>query len=170
MIKKLLCFYFFISWGNISLANETTYHIKWTTKLPVEVKTLRGMEGLRSRVSEKGIYSKEISLPVKEVLTEGKVTLNQEEEAFLYALIKNVGQKTIRFSVAPHSTNPASSALGFKFNCLCNGHIYEVKPGEIWYKIMSLKNSTLPKGKDVVLEHNIFEVTGKQTLNAHHHH
>lgn len=156
--------------GTSSAFAQTTYHIKWTTKLPVDVKVARGPQIMGLRLSEKGIYKKGIDLRIIDPMPDGKVTLRPEEKAYLYALIKNTGKKTLKFSVAPHSTKPGNSALGFNFNCLCNGHVYEVGPGEIWYKVMMLDTNKLSKAKEVVLVHDIFDASKNgPKMQVHHH-
>lgn len=151
-----------------AFAVDADYQLLWNKgPLKVEVKTLRALETVRKRISEKGIYSPEMNLPIKDQMPDGIIRLKEEEEAYIYILIKNIDTKPLRFSVAPHSTEPGASALGFRFNCLCNGHIYEVRPGEIWYKIMSLKNNKWQQEKKIVLTHDIFEVK-KSPSNKRH--
>jgi hypothetical protein len=172
-LLELVSFIGFLLGGHAALAADVDYQLLWNQgNLKVEVKTLRALETVRNRISEKGIYSPELNLPIKEQMPDGIIKLKEEEEAYIYILIKNKGSKPLRFSVAPHSIGPGAAALGFRFNCLCNGHIYEVRPGEIWYKIMSLKNNKWQQEKKIVLTHDIFEVKkfpGKKGHSAHAH-
>jgi hypothetical protein len=81
----------------------------------------------------------------------------------IYLFVKNTSTKKIRFSVAPHETHPAEHALGFHFNCLCNGHIYEVPPQKTWYRIMHLKNKSTENKAEVKLHHVLFPVRKKSS-------
>ncbi|MGZ3705098.1 MAG: LIC11469 family lipoprotein adhesin Lsa20, partial [Bdellovibrionota bacterium] len=60
------------------------------------------------------------------------------------------------FSVAPHEIIPAASALGFQFQCLCNGTLYEVPGGKFWVRVLSLGANPEAKPQDIVLRHIIF--------------
>ncbi len=150
-----------------------TYKLKWNYgKLPFEIKTLRGPLTEQYRVGENGRYNSDLKLPVIQGLKNDSISLGDEEKAVLYLLVKNTGPKKLKFSVAPHSTEPGASALGFYFNCLCNGHVYEVGPHDVWYRIMVLKTSKQGKDSIVSLDHEIFEVTPstKRKPQSHLHH
>lgn len=137
----------------------TEYKLEWDYDgLPFEVRTARAPGGEVSRVSETGVVSDQVKLPILSQMPDGKVKIADGESAIIYLFVKNNGKKKIRFSVAPHSTHPGASALGFSFNCLCNGHIYEVPPGKIWYRIMELKAHGTGSKESVQLMHHIFKV------------
>ncbi|RYZ81453.1 MAG: hypothetical protein EOP06_23450 [Proteobacteria bacterium] len=151
-------------------AINATYELKWDKgNLPFEVKTFTSLLSGSRRIGETGIVGDATNFPGLIEMKDAKVLVEDNREKTLILMIKNTSKKRIKFSVAPHSTKPGESALGFSFQCLCNGHIYEVGPNELWYRIMKLtqrKNET----KDlIVLEHAIFEVTPKSKLQAHHH-
>lgn len=159
----ILCLCSFFNFGTASAAGPklTEYKLEWDYEgLPFEVRTARAPISELRRVAEMGIVDDKIHLPIQGQMPDGKVILNGGESAVVYLFIKNTGKKTIRFSVAPHSTHPGASALGFSFNCLCNGHIYEVPPGKIWYRIMELRNhkSGNSSSEPVTLMHHIFKV------------
>jgi hypothetical protein len=149
---------FFLS--SISLGQVVTeYEFKWEVgKLPFDVKTVALPLTQRARVSENGPLTDKVYLPVQPSVIDGKLSMRSGEQAILAILIRNNGKKKIRFSVAPHATHPGISALGFSFNCLCNGHVYEVLPGAAWYRIMRLQSRASESEPKVVLTHQIFEV------------
>lgn len=135
------------------------FELLWDVgKLPFEVKIVEGMPTLKSRVSETGIVTPKTELLILKHLPEQKVEVPRNSESYIYLLIKNKGTKTYKFSVAPHSTHPGESSIGFHFECLCNGHVYTVKKGEVWYRILALKNSVNSDERLVTLKHNIFQV------------
>ena len=144
------------------LQAQTTYNLKWDIQnLPFEVKTAEGPRSLKRRLSETGSFSEKLDLPIKKQMHDGKILLKKTETAYIYLFIKNKTDQRINFSVAPHSTHPGASALGFHFGCLCNGHIYTVEPHAIWYRIMSLKNESNSSEKEIELSHSIFKVEKK---------
>lgn len=146
-------------------SSQTKYVLKWKIedKLPLEARVVQAADYLGSRVGETGEATNNSNLPVISQMDDGSVTLVPEKEAILILFIKNSGKSKIRFSVAPHTTEPGSASLGFAFNCLCNGHVYEVEPDKIWYRVMSLRARAVPTGQNqVVLEHTIFKVREKK--------
>ncbi len=170
VIGLLLMFY---SLSGALAGPLVTYKLKWSYgKLPIEIKTVRGPLTEQNRIGENGRYNSELKLPILQSLKNDSISLGDNEKAVLYLLVKNTGSKKLRFSVAPHSTEPGASALGFYFNCLCNGHIYEVGPNEVWYRVMVLKTSKQGKDSIVTLDHEIFEVTpnSKRKPQSHLHH
>jgi hypothetical protein len=151
--------FFLFSFISVFSYSQTTFKLMWDAeKLPFEIKTAAAPSNLKSRLGETGTLTEKINLPIQKQMPDGLITVNSAENAYVYLFIKNTSKKTIKFSVAPHSTHPGASALGFAFNCLCNGHIYTAEPNKVWYRIMSLKNSSLNKTKNVELMHHIFEV------------
>lgn len=151
----------------------TQFKLIWSyDKLPLDVRIAEAPLSMESHVSDHGIVTPLSVLPIQKLLPDGVVKLAKTERAVLYLFVKNLGKKKLRFSVAPHSTEPGVSALGFSFNCLCNGHIYEVGPGEVWYRVMLLKGSKELAEESVTLKHVIFEVGSKaaQKPQAHLHH
>lgn len=141
-------------------SNAANFILKWnfTNNLKFEARTMKATSSVRARVGEKGIYNPSVNLPTERELIDGNISIEKNKEAYIYALFKNNENRTITFSVSPHSTTPGAQALGFKFSCLCNGHVYTVKPGEIWYKIMSIGTNQFKDQTDVVLAHDVFEV------------
>ncbi len=142
--------------------SQTTFKLKWDIqKLPFEVRMARGPVSLRNRLGETGNFNEKLNLPILKQMPDGEVKLSNSEVAYIYLFVKNKSNQKISFSVAPHSTHPGASALGFNFNCLCNGHIYVVEPNSIWYRIMELKTNSSPSEKNVVLSHSIFKIENK---------
>jgi hypothetical protein len=159
-MRKINFFIFMILALSFGAAHaKTKVKLEWDIgKLPFEVKTAMGPSSISNRVAEHGVYNAKLSLPVSKKLDDGTFEVGSGEKVVLYLLIKNKGSKPIKFSVAPHSTHPGASALGFVFNCLCNGHVYEVPPGAIWYRIMNLNTTEFLDKEDITLKHTIFEV------------
>ncbi len=158
MFHKYLIFNILLFFGLLCNA-ETVFNLKWHSEnLPFDVKTARATTAVKRRVGETGTFSEKLNLPISNQMPDGKIALNNSENGYVYLFIKNNSKKNIRFSVAPHSTHPGASALGFVFNCLCNGHVYTAKPNQIWYRIMELKNDSTNRQKDIELTHHIFEI------------
>jgi hypothetical protein len=151
---------FFISFFlSATCYSQTAFKMVWENDgLPFEIKIARASSALKKRVGETGTFSEKLDLPVEKQLPNGIVELPRSETAYVYLLIKNTSKRKIKFSVAPHSTHPGVSAIGFSFNCLCNGHIYTAEPNSIWYRVMELRNNTNNGEKNVELVHHIFEV------------
>jgi hypothetical protein len=149
-------FIFFIT------AEASTYKMNWIIKndLPIEIELKRAPQASKSRVGEHGLLTDQIFLPVRNVISDGKIKLTSDETGYLYIFIKNLSNKLIHFSVAPHGIEPSEAALGFTFNCLCKGHAYELKPKSTWYRIMSLVQTSSYKDpqKIIQLDHVIFKI------------
>lgn len=157
MIIKIFCA--FVLSCSVQAQSVTEYHLKWEApKLPFEMKTVLLTSTERNRVSETGILTEKVNIPMNKILNDGKIKLRSGEQAFLALVIKNTSDRKIKFSVSPHSTQPGNASLGFNFNCLCNGHIYEVGAKEVWYRIMHLKTNGTEKASTVDLLHVIYPV------------
>lgn len=140
------------------MATETDFQLLWDFgKLPFDLRIVR-ING-RMQVGEIGIAKPDQQFPQPTPLVDGHVKVALKTEALLVLFLRNTSSKKIRFAVAPHSTTPGESALGFAFTCLCNGHIYEVGPGETWYRVMKLAYRNSQPAASIVLKHVIFEVT-----------
>ena len=163
-MNKISLFYtfLFVLFLQTTLQAQTTYKLTWDVqKLPLEVKTAEGPRNFKNRLSENGIFNEKLDLPIRSKMLDGKIVLKKSETAYIYLFVKNNSDQKINFSVAPHSTHPGASALGFSFSCLCNGHIYTVEPHAIWYRIMGLKNEGSSTEKNIELSHYIFKVDKK---------
>jgi hypothetical protein len=147
------------------------FKLEWEKSgLPIEVKVGRGPDSERHRASENGVLKDMSIVSGFRELVDGKLALSEGENAVLFLLVKNTSGRKLRFSVSPHSTQPGESALGFSFNCLCNGHVYEVGPKEVWYRVMVLSRRKGPAEGPIVLKHTIFEVKNQgQKPQAHSH-
>ncbi|MBC7420966.1 MAG: hypothetical protein H7328_09585 [Bdellovibrio sp.] len=153
---SLVCVFLFLSSQAFC---QTAFKLKWDSKnLPFEVKTAMAPLTVKNQVGQMGTFTEKLNLPIERQLPDGVVHLARSETAYVYLFVKNTSKRKIRFSVAPHSTHPGASALGFSFNCLCNGHIYTAEPNSIWYRIMELKNNSSNNEKNVELMHTIYEV------------
>jgi hypothetical protein len=143
-------------------SSASSYQLNWINKdnLPIEVELKRAPKSVRTRVSEYGTVTPNISLPIRNLLPDGLIQFLENDQAYLYIFIKNLSSKLIKFAVAPHSTEPSEASLGFSFDCLCKGHIYELNPKSTWYRIMSLTPAMSFKHKNSVikLDHIIFKV------------
>lgn len=138
----------------------TTYHLKWSHKLPIDTSLYEGAISLGNRVSETGELKDISQFPIANTLAENKIQMPAGEYRILILAVKNKSKKSLKFAVAPHNVLPVEASLGIKFNCLCNGHTYTVAPGGSWYRIMrldTLKSAEVFK-KEVVMEHHIFAV------------
>ncbi|MNJ93286.1 hypothetical protein D3C87_109650 [compost metagenome] len=157
----LVGFFFFMLACGAQASVEYTFD--WDTKgLPFEVKTFHAPISMGDRVGEHGPLVDMVNMPVIDLLGKKKLKLEGSESAVLYLVIKNNGKKDIRFSVVPHSIEPVEASLGLDFRCLCFGHIYTVKAGGLWYRIMKLHHTSPATGKSVIaLKHKIFEVKTK---------
>jgi hypothetical protein len=89
-------------------------------------------------------------------LKDGLLPLAPGDSSTIYLVLENRGKETASFSVAPHETIPAASALGFHFQCLCNGTLYKVPPGKLWVRALSLRVNREATPQDVTLRHVIF--------------
>jgi len=163
-------------WAQSSTSSDVvTFQLDWKfdKNLPIELKTVLAASNEIKRISETGLVSGKVPLRIAKVLDDGKVRVRRGEQAVIYLFIKNTGSRLLRFSVAPHSTDPGIASLGFHFSCLCNGHIYEVPPQGIWYRIMSLATKKTIEDSSVKLVHQIFEVKSEAKpakKSAHHFH
>ncbi len=174
MKSKIALFLILTTFATVARAQSLiNYKLVWDYgSLPLEVKLAMGSKTAVNRVAENGIATKSTDLAIQRMLPDGEFKLAASEQAILFLLVKNKGKKKLRFSVAPHSTDPGSASLGFNFTCLCNGHIYEVGPDEVWYRIMRLKSLVMTGEKEIVLKHHIFSVDEipSQKLQRPHHH
>ena len=158
-----IAFIFFMMIGSFS--NATTFKLEWDHgKLPLTTEVQRLVALEEERVGQNGILDDKVILPAAALLKNDEVILGPGETAYLVLLVKNKSKRTISFSVAPHSIHPGESALGFSFNCLCNGHIYTVGPDQIWYRLMKLSSRSKGTMSAVVLKHTLFPATKKAKI------
>ena len=170
MKSKFILFSIVTLFSVCSLAAPAEFELQWDKeKLPFEIRLAQSIGVNSSRVGETGIATADASFPGLKVLENGRLTLQEGDKGILLLMIRNTSKRKIKFSVAPHSTNPGEAALGFSFQCLCNGHVYEVGPSETWYRVMQLTYKKSETKEIVKLKHVIFEVTSSRKPQAHHH-
>jgi hypothetical protein len=157
LLKLSLLLVFFSAATASSHALELTkYKFRWLqpeTKL--ELKMFLAPVSMLGRVGEQGEYLPGKNLPILRELPGDSLEAPAGENNVLYLVAKNPGKKTVKFYVAPHHIDPPSASLGFNFQCLCNSHIYTVKPGKLWYRIMLLKTADDQSAKTVTLTHKL---------------
>ena len=158
--SSLLTILFFLAGFEVKADAFTTFTLLWeNAKLPLNIELFEALNSFSDRVAENGILNSKVVLPASKLVKDGKVTISSGRSAILILKLTNLSNEKIDFSVAPHATSPGDSALGFSFNCLCNGHIYYVGPKESWYRIMKLTDqSKTTELKNIILRHEIFAV------------
>lgn len=139
-----------------SAIKEVEFEFLWDqpdTKL--ELQMFEAPLSMLKRVGEQGEFLESKNLPIVRPLQNSKLKIEVNHTQALYLVAKNPSKELVRFFVSPHHTHPASASLGFKFKCLCYNHTYEVKPGKLWYRVMSINTSPEQMGKTIKLRHTL---------------
>ena len=161
MLKQNImgCFFLVSLLASSATAAPLTFVLGWTQeKTSFDVTTYELPITEAARVGETGPLLPSTQLPMdRRELKKGELKGFPGETKYVLLVIKNREKAKVSFAVAPHQTQPAHATLGFKFRCLCNGHVYHVGPKEEWYRIMALKiEKTASEGAKVDLQHVIF--------------
>lgn len=160
-IFSIICSFVLLGAHSSFASTEATYNIKWSYKgLPIEIEMYDGPPSLVARASEAGEFKGRENVPVMNKLKDGKIKVPQGESRAIVLVIKNKSDSPLKFAVAPHGVEPVEASLGIKFNCLCNGHTFNIPPKTSWYRILELKTikSVETPKKEVTLDHHIFRV------------
>ncbi|TGM56634.1 hypothetical protein EHQ97_11955 [Leptospira adleri] len=99
---------------------------------------------------------KEISeAPVASPISGNDLYLKPGSKKKFVLVVRNTTDRDFYFFAAPHSMEPAESALGFKFKCLCINHAFYIPPGEIWYRVVELRTGGEALGKELKIAHTL---------------
>lgn len=140
----------------------TNYVLQWEYKdIPFQFKVYEAPSYVHTRLWETKEIKSLSELPLMRELSKGEVKVNAGGSVHMFLVAQNTTKKEINFGVAPHSTDPIESALGFSFKCLCNGHVYKVSPGNYWYRIIKIQTNSSMRGDRVQLKHIVFAVSKK---------
>lgn len=124
------------------------------------------------RVWEMGSRDSLSQLPVKEKITDSTVRVPVGEHKTFVLVLKNETRESLYFFAAPHSVDPVPYSLGFRFKCLCVNHVFSVKPGKIWYRIVEMTLNESFRGDKLEVTHDLIrvdEATRKKMHSAPQH-
>lgn len=136
-IKHFLFFICFFL-PNIVTAGPTPINIQisWDyKKIPAEMKIFElGTKPVNLWQMGTGKTLQE--LPISSEINQSTLILMPGMKKTFALVYHNTTDKPLRFFAAPHQAMPVEHSLGFKFHCLCINHIYDVPPGEYWYRVV----------------------------------
>jgi hypothetical protein len=140
----------------------TTFKLNWDYRyFPVKIQVYDLKNPKIAKVGGMGrLNSIANSFLASPVATDKLFVPNNDRYTFAL-VVENTTSKKLYFHVVPHELTPEEYSLGAKFNCLCYGHIYSVPPGKVWYRIVSLQNSTPQLGTDFNVRHKVIGLDEK---------
>jgi hypothetical protein len=116
----------------------------------------------RPMLWETGNGKKLEELPVAAEITAPTLEISPGSKRRFVLVYHNVTGSTIRFFAAPHAIEPAASALGVKFKCLCVNRAYEVPAGQWWYRVVELRINKGQAGGKLAISHQLIAVSKQQ--------
>lgn len=144
----------------------TNYRIDWLYQnFPAKISMYHLQNPRNARVGGMGrIKSKSNTIFANRI--SGSDVFVPEGDTLKFAIaVENTTNKKIYFNVVPHEITPEEFSLGTKFLCACFGHIYSVGPGQIWYRIVSLTNSTTKLGRNFTIRHKVIGLDADKSFN-----
>ncbi len=144
----------------------TTFEIEWNYEefpLQIEMYDIRN-PNLAGR-STMGRLNSKVNTILANKIKDTRLFV-PDRDLYRFALVvENTTEKQVYFHVVPHEITPAEYSLGTRFNCLCKGHIFSVAPHEIWYRIVSLGNSTPQLGTEFKIRHKVIGLDVQKTFH-----
>jgi hypothetical protein len=141
-----------------SLSEAATINIDWEYKnFPSQIK-LHELK-LNAPVWNMGNVSNLDKSPVGAEITPARLKLEPGRRKLFALVAHNPTDKTIHFFAAPHAALPAEHSLGFKFQCLCINHAFEIKPKHYWYRVVEIRLARGFAAKTLNVSHNVVGIS-----------
>ena len=119
-------------------------------------------EGKKPRMWETRTVKSLKDVPVGSAIEAATVSVSKGSQKKFILVAKNETDQPIYFFAAPHGVEPVENALGFKFKCLCINHAYEIRPGEVWYRVVILNVSRDFYGNRMTVTHQLVGIDQKR--------
>lgn len=130
--------------------------ILWEKKrFPFEMELFEGASQRPVELWATGTVKDLSEAPVSSPISGNDLYLKPGSKKKFVLVVRNRSDRDFYFFAAPHSMEPAESALGFKFKCLCINHAFYVPPGEIWYRVVELRTGGEALGKELKIAHTL---------------
>lgn len=157
-MKTLKVFFFtfgiFIALAKVVYA-DAEINIQWEYKgLPGSIEIYEPKSDQVVMWETRSVKSKS-EIPAGQIIKESKIFVSPGEKRPFVLVYHNQSNKKLKFFAAPHHASPEENAIGFKFHCLCINHVFEVGPGEYWYRVVRLDLKKDYEGKILNLKHAI---------------
>lgn len=141
---------------------DTRVTITWKYQnFPSQVTIHELRPGKKAELWQTGAARDITTTPVGEEISSGVFALQPGKEKNFVLAAVNRTAKPIYFFAAPHHLIPANAGLGFQFKCLCVNHLFEIKPGEIWYRVVRLRITRENRTSAIEISHDIVGVNKK---------
>lgn len=145
------------------IAEEVRVQVDWKYKnFPAEMKIYEVAEGKKPRMWETRTVKSLKDVPVGSAIEAATVSVSKGSQKKFILVAKNKTDQPIYFFAAPHGVEPVENALGFKFKCLCINHAYEIRPGEVWYRVVILNVSRDFYGNRMTVTHQLVGIDQKR--------
>lgn len=172
MVKYFLSAVFLLPlYANAESEKEITAHVSWIYKdVPGVIEIYES--AYDGRVWEMGNIKSFDKLPIKQKIKNDAVKIKLGGHKTFVLVYKNETKNKIHFFAAPHSVEPPMYSLGFRFKCLCVNHVFSVKPGWYWYRVVEMTVEKTFRGQNIDVTHNIIKVDdpNEPVATAHKHH
>ena len=137
MLKKTFIFLFILFCSqSLQATAPVTVRILWDYQNVTGEMKIFEPDSRPLTLWQMGNTFKKEELPISQEITASTLKLMPGMKKQFILVFQNTTDKPIRFFAAPHQATPLENSFGFKFHCLCINHIYDVKPGEYWYRVV----------------------------------
>lgn len=143
-------------------SGDTRVTISWKYQnFPTELTIHEIRPGKKAELWQTGSGRDTTNTPVGEEIKGGVFAIQPGKEKNFVLAARNSTGRPIYFFAAPHHLEPAHAGLGFQFKCLCVNHLFEIKPGEIWYRVVRLRITRENRAASIDISHDIVGVDKK---------
>lgn len=141
---------------------DTRVTITWQYQnFPSQITIHELRPGRKAELWQTGAARDMTTTPAGEEISGGVFALQPGKEKNFVLAAVNRTAKPIYFFAAPHHLVPANAGLGFQFKCLCVNHLFEIKPGETWYRVVRLRITRENRTAAIEISHDIVGVDKK---------
>ncbi|MFO1518282.1 MAG: hypothetical protein U1F57_01245 [bacterium] len=149
-----------------SAGGPVSVKIAWDYKdVPAPMKIYELSTTKHAELWDTGTGGKLEDLPVSKEIADSNLSLSPGSKKMFVLVLKNTTAQPLYFFAAPHVVNPPELSLGFKFKCLCINHVYQVAPGQYWYRVVELNMDPSYVGNAVEIKHTLIKVDEARAKN-----
>lgn len=148
-------------YGHLAFGQQNNIKVKlsWEYQnLSPGMKVYEPQSGKPIEVWRTGSVKEAKQLPVSSEVEASITSVPRGGHKAVVLVYKNDTAKSVYFFAAPHAAIPTESSLGFKAKCLCINQVYEVGPGDFWYRVIDVAVSRNFDGVEIEMRHALVGV------------
>lgn len=141
---------------------DARVQISWVYRnFPARITIHEIRPGKKAALWDTGSARDITNTPIGEEIPDSVFPIQPGREKNFVLAATNDSAQPLYFFAAPHHLDPAEAGLGFQFKCLCVNHLFEVRPGETWYRVVRLRITRENRTPAINISHEIVGVDKK---------